>query len=140
MTPAQGARQIEIEVRGICLEINRNAIGRATRGVNILRNAASEILGQNGTGRRYRNGHVASSPGMPPAPDTGNLRRNWRQKVFAAPNGRGAYGVNIKMSITSDTHYFIYLQNGTRFIAKRPIREPIKAKARPPIIALFSSI
>lgn len=48
--------------------------------------------------------------------------------------------MNIKMSITSDTHYYIYLQNGTRKMAKRPIREPVKAKARPEIVALFSSI
>lgn len=138
MSPAAGARQLEIEVRGMVLEINANARGRAFRGVNLLRNAALEVLGQNGGGRVYKR-HVASAPGQPPAPDKGNLRRNWRQAVTAYPNGKGL-GVRIHMKITSDMFYQPFLEHGTRKMAPRPHMERIKAKARPQIAALFASI
>ena len=138
MTPAAAAKYLRIEVNSLVLELNANARSRARRGVNLLRNAALEVLGQNGSGRVYGK-HVASAPGQPPAPDTGNLRRNWRQAVLAYPNGKGL-GVNIHMRITSDMFYADFLEHGTRFIAPRPHRERIKTKARPQIVALFSSI
>lgn len=144
MTPSQGARQLEIEVKGIVLEINANARGRAFRGVNLLRNAALEVLGQNGSGRVYKRGkegrvQVASVAGQPPAPDYGNLRKNWRQAVMAYPNGKGL-GVRIHMKITSDMFYQPFLEHGTRKMAPRPHMERIKTKARPQITALFASI
>ena len=139
MSPAEGARQVEIEVKGIVAQINRAAVSRGVRGVNLLRNAALEVLGQNGSGRVYRNGHVASAPGQPPAPDTGNLRRNWRQRVYAHGNGKGN-GVTVHMQISSQMFYSVFLENGTRKMAARPFHEPIKTKARPQIAALFSSI
>lgn len=138
MSPAAAARRLRIEVNSLVLEINQNARSRARRGVNLLRNAALEVLGQNGSGRVYGK-HVASAPGQPPAPDTGNLRRNWRQAVLAYPNGKGL-GINIHMRITSDVFYADFLEHGTRKMAARPYRERIKAKARPQIVALFSSI
>ena len=138
MSPAAGARQLGIEVRGIVLEINQNARSRATRGVNILYNTAQQVLGQDGSGRSYGR-HIASAPGQPPAPDKGNLRRNWRRKTFATPNGKGL-GIMIKMSITSDVFYANFLEHGTRKMAPRPHRQKIKSKARPKIEALFASI
>lgn len=142
MSPAEGARQLEIEVKGIILEINANARDRASRGVNLLRNAALEVLGQNGSGRVYKRGgrvQVASVAGSPPAPDFGNLRKNWRQAVMAYPNGKGL-GVRIHMKITSDMFYQPFLEHGTRKMAARPHMERIKTKARPQITALFASI
>lgn len=139
MSPGEAARQIEIEVRGLVSEINRAAISNGVRGVQILRSAALEVLGQDGSGRVYRNGHVASAPGQPPAPDTGNLRKNWRQKVIAAPNGIGN-GVRIRMQIKTDTFYAKFLEYGTRKMAPRPFHDRIKTKARPEIAALFSSL
>lgn len=139
MSPGEAARQIEIEVRGLVSEINRAAISNGVRGVQILRSAALEVLGQDGSGRVYRNGHVASAPGQPPAPDTGNLRKNWRQKVIAAPNGIGN-GVRIRMQIKTDTFYAKFLEHGTRKMAPRPFHDRIKTKARPEIAALFSSL
>ena len=138
MSPAEGARQVEIEVRGLVAMINRAAVSRGVRGVNLLRNAALEVLGQDGTGRRYGR-HVASAPGQPPAPDTGNLRKNWREKVYAHGNGMGN-GVRVHMQITSQMFYADFLEHGTRKMAPRPHRERIKTKARPEIVALFSSI
>lgn len=138
MSPAAAAKYLRIEVNSLVQEMNQNARSRARRGVNLLRNAALEVLGQNGSGRIYGK-HVASAPGQPPAPDTGNLRRNWRQAVLAYPNGKG-FGINIHMRITSDVFYADFLEHGTRKMAARPHRERIKTKARPQITALFASI
>ena len=104
---------ISAEVAAQVGMINRQVLSRARRGTNILRNSAMTVLGQDGTGRRYRNGHVASAPGQPPAPDLGNLRRNWREQSFAQANGLGR-GVDIRLRITSDVPYAKYLEFGTR--------------------------
>ena len=138
MSPAAAAKYLRVEVNSLVLEMNQNARSRARRGVNLLRNAALEVLGQNGSGRVYGK-HVASAPGQPPAPDTGNLRRNWRMATLAYPNGKGL-GINIHMRITSDVFYADFLEHGTRKMAARPHRERIKTKARPRIAALFASI
>lgn len=130
---------ISAEVAAQVGMINRQVLSRARRGTNILRNSAMTVLGQDGSGRRYRNGHVASAPGQPPAPDTGNLRRNWREQSFAQANGLGR-GVDIRLRITSDVPYAKYLEFGTRKMAPRPFREKIRSKARPEIESLFAGI
>lgn len=119
--------------------VNRQVLSRARRGTNILRNSAMEVLGHDGTGRRYRNGHVASSPGQPPAPDTGNLRRNWRESQFVQANGLGR-GIDVKLQIRSDVFYAKFLEHGTRRMSARPFVERIKTKARPQIESLFAGI
>lgn len=129
---------ISAEVACVVGGVNRQVLSRARRGTNILRNAAMEVLGQNGSGRRYRN-HVASSPGSPPAPNTGNLRRNWRESQFVQANGLGR-GIDVKLQIKSDTYYAKFLEKGTRRMSARPHIERIKSKARPEIVALFSGI
>lgn len=134
------ASDLEIAVEDICLEINHAARSRAMRGTNYLRNAALVVLGQNGSGRVYGR-HVASAPGQPPAPDTGNLRRNWRQlPVAVAPNGMGKHGIRIKLAIRSDVFYQQFLEKGTRKMQPRPHMQRIKDKARPQIAALFANI
>ena len=45
---------LEIAVRELVNEINAAARSRATRGTNILRNAALEVLGHDGSGRVYK--------------------------------------------------------------------------------------
>lgn len=139
MSPGAAARQLPIEVKGLVLEMNQRALSRSRRGVNILRNVAMEVLGHDGGGRTYRNGHVASAPGQPPAPDTGNLRRNWQGKTFAHANGKGL-GITVHMQIKSQMLYHDFLEKGTRKMAARPFHNRIKQKARPPITALFASI
>lgn len=130
---------IESEVAAEVGRINREIISRAVRGTVIMRNAAFQVLGQDGTGRRYKNGHVASSPGSPPASDSGNLRRNWREQSFVSANGFG-HGVDCRLRITSDTKYADYLEHGTKFIAPRPFVERIKTKALPELQSLFSGV
>lgn len=130
---------VEAEVAGEVGAINRQVLSRARRGTNLLRNAAMEVLGQNGSGRVYKNGHVASAPGQPPAPDTGNLRRNWRESQFVQPNGLGR-GISVKLQIKSDVFYAKFLEHGTRKMAARPFVEKIKTRARPQIESLFAGI
>ena len=130
---------IDAEIAAQVGFINRAVVARAVRGTNILRNAAKEILGQNGSGRVYKNGHVASAPGQPPAPDTGNLRRNWREQSAVQANGLGR-GLDVRLRITSDVPYAKFLEFGTRKMAARPFREKIKTRAQPEIAALFAGI
>lgn len=129
--------QLEIAVKATVQEINAAAISRADRGLNIMRNVALEVLGHDGSGRVYRNGHVASAPGQPPAPDTSSLRNNWRKLKTITSNGGG---VRIIMRLRSAMHYAKYLDPGTRYIAQRPYVKPIEDKSKPKIAALFSSI
>lgn len=128
---------LEIAVKATVQEINAAAISRADRGLNILRNTALQVLGQNGSGRVYRNGHVASAPGQPPAPDTGSLRRNWQQSKLVGGNGGG---VRIIMRMKSMMFYQQFLEFGTRKMAPRPHVDKIQNQAKPKIAALFSSI
>ena len=129
---------IESEVAAQVNIINRKIVSRAVRGTVIMRNAAFQVLGQDGTGRRYGN-HVASSPGQPPASDSGNLRRNWRETSFVQANGFG-HGVDVKLRLTSDVPYQVYLEQGTSKMAARPHVERIKTKSYPELQALFSSV
>lgn len=129
---------IEAEIAFHVGTINRQIISRAKRGTVILRNAASDVLGKNGGGRVYGR-HVASAPGQPPAPDSGSLRRNWREAAFAQANGLGR-GIDVKLRITSDVPYSGYLEFGTRKMTARPFVERIKTKAAPEIASLFGGI
>ena len=119
-------------------QINRQIVSRSKRGTVILRNSASDVLGKNGTGRVYGR-HIASSPGQPPAPDTGNLRRNWREQSFVQANGLGR-GIDVKLQLTSDVFYQTFLELGTRKMTARPHIERIKTKAAPEIASLFGGI
>ena len=138
MTPAQGAAQLEIEVSRVVFEVNQAALSRATRGLNIMRNTALEVLGKDGSGRRYGK-HIASAPGEAPAPDKGNLRDKWQEQSLAAPSGKGK-GIRVTMRMKSKMPYAKYLDPGTRYIAQRPYVKPIEDKARPEVEALFFSI
>lgn len=137
MSPAAGAAQLEIEVKKSVQEINAAAISRGDRALNVMRNCALTVLGHDGSGRVYRNGHVASSPGSPPAPDTGSLRRNWSQQKLIGGNGGG---VRIILRMRSQMFYAHFLDQGTRKMAPRPFTKPIEQKALPQVAALFSNI
>lgn len=128
---------LEFAVKSLTVEIKNNARARAGSALNILRNSAIEVLSRNGTGRVYKRGgriQIASAAGQPPAPDYGNLRKNWSQQKFTSGDLR------IHVRIKSRMKYFSYLQEGTRKMARRPIIEPVKKKAKPEIVALFSDL
>ena len=138
MSPAEGARELEIAISESIFEINQEASARANQGLRIMQNTAYEVLGQDGTGRSYGK-HIASAPDEPPAPDTGSLRGDWQRQKLAAPNGMGK-GIRITLRLKSKMEYAKYLDPGTRYIAKRPYVKPIEDKARPAVVALFAGI
>lgn len=133
---------IEVAVKELTSEIKKNASKRATKALTILRNSALEVLGQDGTGRTYIRGgkkkkpiiHVASAAGEPPAPDFGNLRKNWSQQKFVGGDLR------IRVRIQSRMAYADFLEHGTRKMSPRPYHDRIKKKAIPEIKLLYSSI
>ena len=142
MSPAAAAQEVKVTVDRMCQEINLRARSYSARSLNHLRNAALEVLGHDGSGRVYkrRGGyHVASAPGQPPAPDTGNLRRNWNQRSYFS-KGAGKWGLRIRLQLKSKMFYAIFQEGGTRYIIPRPFKERIRAKARPKIAALFADI
>lgn len=127
------AADVEIAVKEIVKYITGAAISRADRSLNIMRNAALEVLGQNGSGRRYGK-HIASAPGQPPAPDKGNLRKNWQQRKYITGK------VRITLQMKSRMSYAGFLEYGTRKMSARPFRDRIKQKALPEIKALYSNL
>lgn len=141
MSPAAGANALKIEVRRTVQEINAKALSFGDRALNIMRNVELEVLGKDGSGRLYKRGkksfHVASAPGESPSPDTGTLRRNWRQQKLATG---GAGSLRIILRMKSGVGYAKYLDPGTRYIAQRPIKKPIEDKSRPQVAALFSNL
>lgn len=129
---------LKVEVKDTVGRVNQQAISRAYRGVNELRNAELDVLGQDGHGRKYKRGkriHTASAPGEPPAPDTGQLRLRWRQSVIRTPAGNGS---QIKMRIKSDVPYVKYLEGDGGHKGMRPFHEKIKEKAKPEIERIFT--
>ena len=147
-TGASAAQYAKVEVDRLVQELNHLAQAKARQGVNELRTAAMLVLSKDGTGRTYKTAsiskrgrrkaiiHTASAPGQPPAPDTGNLRRNWRQLILAERNGGG---IRIKMRIKSDMPYSVYLEKGTRKMAARPFKKRIRDMATPAIKAIYSN-
>lgn len=129
--------QLEIAVKKHVQDITKSAVSRATRGLNIMRNTALEVLAQETHGRVYRYG-IASTPGATPNPQTGNLRKNWQTLPTAVGSNGG--GVTIKMRIRSDMFYAIFLDKGTSKMAARPFRDKIAQKSKPKIAQLFSNL
>lgn len=134
-------REVEAETNAEFERLDREARSRARRAINVMQNAAYEVLGKDGTGRTYKRGakgqHTASVPGAAPAPDTGNLRRNWRRYNFAQPTGKGA---RIICRIKSDMPYAAALESGTERMAARPFRQRIIDQARPEVIGIFKGV
>lgn len=126
--------QLEIAVKEHVAEIKREAISRARRGSNILRNSALQVLSQETHGRVYRYG-VASVAGATPNPQTGSLRRNWQELPVAISGD-----LRIKIAIRSDVFYQKFLEYGTSKMAPRPHMKKIRDKAKPQIAALFANL
>lgn len=139
-SPAEEAAALEVKIADEVKVLNQAARSRARQAVNIMRNHEIDVLGQDGSGRVYKHGgvrHTASAPGQPPAPDTGNLRRNWRQYVLAEPH---LHGMKITCRLKSDTPYAEYLEQGTRHMAARPYKDKIKDESMPEVDALYDDL
>lgn len=87
-----------------------------------------------GSGRVYSKGkgkfHIASMPGGVPAIDTGNLRASIQSKVQVR-------GINVLGEVGSDMSYSLYLEVGTRTMAKRPFLMPTIRKDKRKIGEIF---
>ena len=134
-------RPVEVEVNDEVQSVNTQARSRAFRATNVMQNAAYDVLGKDGSGRVYRRGakgvHTASAPGAAPAPDTGNLRRNWRRFVLSQSIGKG---VRITCRIKSDVPYASALESGTAHMKARPFRQRIIDQAKPEIVHIFEEV
>lgn len=132
-------RRLRIEVDATMRSVNTEALSRAVRGLNAMRNAELDVLGQNGHGRRYTRSnvtHTASAPGEPPAPNSGNLRQRWRRQVIGQPLDGG---MKITMRMKSEMPYSEHLERGTSKIAPRPYKERIIDQAMPEIDRIFGA-
>ena len=134
-------RSVEAEVNDEVQSVNMQARSRAFRATNVMQNVAYNVLGKDGSGRVYKRGakgvHTASAPGAAPAPDTGNLRRNWRRFVFSQPTGKGE---RIICRIKSDMPYAAALESGTARMKARPFRQRIIDQSRPEVVGIFEGV
>ena len=137
----QVIRSVEAEVNDEVQSVNTQARSHAFRATNVMQNAAYDVLGKDGSGRVYKRGakgvHTASAPGAAPAPDTGNLRRNWRRFVFSQPAGKGE---RIICRIKSDMPYAAALESGTARMKARPFRQRIIDQSRPEVVGIFEGV
>lgn len=137
----QVIRSVEAEVNDEVQSVNMQARSRAFRATNVMQNVAYNVLGKDGSGRVYKRGakgeHTASAPGAAPAPDTGNLRRNWRRFVFSQPAGKGE---RIICRIKSDMPYAAALESGTARMKARPFRQRIIDQAKTEIVSIFGEV
>lgn len=93
--------------------------GLADVGVEVT-NRVKANLSKPGTGRTYRRGsvlHRASTPGSPPAVDTGRLRASYTWRL-----GRDARGDYVEVG--TNVEYAPMLEFGTRYMMPRPHLRP----------------
>ena len=100
----------------------------AMKAGHILEGKIVIMLSQRGTGRVYeryrpRRTHRASSPGQPPAPDRGRLRRSIKT-VNKSKAG------DIKVRVGSNSEYAAPLEFGGRNRAPRPFMRPALTLAK----------
>lgn len=115
--PRQVTTRIEINM-ALAQKVAMDAAERGIRAAVIdAEGIAKILLSQPGTGRIYQRGktveHRASSPGEPPAPDTGRLRASITTEVVRG--AREVVGI-----VTANTEYAAGLELGTEKIKARP--------------------
>lgn len=93
--------------------------------VQVDRAAKTSMKG--GTGRTYRRGknvtHRASSPGQPPAVDTGRLRSSITYEI-------GTQGRVLVARVGTNVEYAKHLELGTSRMRPRPFLRPALAKVK----------
>lgn len=89
--------------------------------------AKTDVLNRPGDGNAYPRGktvsHVASSPGSPPAPDSGRMRASVTHEVLTYPDA-------VASRVAVNTQYALPLEEGTERIAPRPFRALILLRLR----------
>ncbi len=138
------AGDVSEQVR-ICIErnvekVSREAVSRAHRVSNALRNAELRVLSGQRSGKVYKKPcskatYTASAPGEAPARRTGTLRMSFAPYVESSPSGSG--GSTIRSGIRSNVEYAGILESGSEHMARRPYRELIIEKAKPEADRIF---
>jgi HK97 gp10 family phage protein len=98
-------------------------------GALMIESDAKQSIQQGGTGRVYRRhgiSHTASSPGDPPATDTGAL-------VSSIQHWTSEDGLSV--AVGSRLQYAAYDEFGTRYMEPRPFIHPALDKNREQIVA-----
>ncbi|WEX10282.1 HK97-gp10 family putative phage morphogenesis protein [Chelativorans sp. AA-79] len=109
----------------ILAKVRAAAMTGVVRGTEAIVEEADSLMNETPrTGRTYsRNGrtHVASSPGNPPAPDTGNLRQRLRTDYDTT---------ELTGTAIASTEYAEHLEFGTSKMAPRPFMRPALVNKR----------
>jgi len=113
---------------------------------------AKKMIGRAGSGRKYKRTtsgkfHTASSPGSPPARDSGILANSVTHDVkITGLTVRGRVGPDINRIMgkrprggkpITDPDYGVYLEKGTKNMAARPWLIPSVIKATPMIVRIL---
>lgn len=119
------------QVLTLATRANKDAMHKATF---LVERDVKQSFPKVGSGRIYSKGkgkiHIASRPDEPPAIDTGNLRASIQSKVQVR-------GINVIGEVGSDMPYSLYLELGTRTMAKRPYLMPMVRKDKRKINDIF---
>ena len=137
---------IELEqiVHEMVEQIRSQLYSRAVRVANgPLMNARLDVLGQQGSGRRYKLPHskayyTASAPGEPPAARTGAYRLSWNPKVYGFGD---SYISRIENNVMVNGYVLgQLLENGTPGgqMAPRPHEQRILDKATPEALRIYN--
>lgn len=103
------------------------------KAINYVWQVVDNKIRQRGTGRVYRRGgisHQASSPGQPPATDTGALRLSMSQEITRE-------GGDVVGRLTANSEYALALEKGTSKMAARPFLIPSLEQSKAVIRGLF---
>lgn len=98
----------------------------------IVQNDWRRLLSQRGTGKVYGGRHQASSPGQPPARDTGDLVNSTFYRVSRAVGGP-------VLDVGSNLVKSAYLEFGTRKMKPRPSLRPAITNTVPKIPAVVAA-
>lgn len=119
------------QVFTLATKANNDAMHKATF---MVERDVKKSFSKVGAGRVYKKGkgkiHIASAPGQPPAIDTGALRSSIQSKVQVK-------GLNVVGEVGSDMPYSLFLELGTRTMAKRPYLMPAVRKDKRKITDIF---
>ena len=122
-------RKAGIKLRNIALRFQGQLHDEVVRGALDIRNEMIRSMRDTSkTGKRYKRGkkwHVASSPGKPPAIDTGQLIRSITMDDRLD---------EIEVGVTSGAPYAPFLETGTKKMKERPFMKPAIDKEMPKVM------
>lgn len=133
------SEKVRIRIERSVEKVSREAVSRAHRVSNALRNAELNVLKGQRSGKVYKKPYskatyTASAPGEAPARRTGTLRMSFAPYVESSPDNAGT---TIISGIRSNVEYADILESGRGRMARRPYRDRIIEKAEPEAERIF---